>query len=406
MPSRRFAATVLLAASLLFSTAGALAAAQGDLVWRGDHATGRALMDDIAKEYAKQKLGKISLQPFSTVSGLDAVNNGSADIAGSARGKYARRAEEANLEFAPVALDAAVLITHPKNPVRSLTLKQVYDVYFGRIKNWKDLGGPDKEINLYGIAAPLDGVEYSLRELVYRKGDQPVAVPRLYLNTSKLEEAVTLDPAGMGLSTLANSWSNKGVRAMAIEGVDPSVRTVTDGTYPLYITLYTVNRADSPKQATIDRYRAFLATPAVREILKRHQLIPYTDASELLARHDERMKYIDERVGRDATGVAAIAASAPPPTPVSAPHATLSSAVSIAPTSATAEAARKNLARAEAKKAEEKPVAKKPAAPAKPKVAKAAAPAKKPTAKAAPKAEEKPAPKASFGNVSSGGGTP
>lgn len=329
-------------------------AAQDDLVWRGDYATGRAIMEDLAREYAKARLGKISLQPFSTVSGLDAVNNGSADIAGSARGKYARRSEETNLEFAPIALDAAVLITHPKNPVRNLSLRQVHDIYFGRITNWKDLGGPDKEINLYGIAAPLDGVEYSLRELIYGKGDQPVAVPRLYINTAKLEEAVTLDPSGLGLSTLASSFANKGVRAMAIEGVEPSTRSVADGSYPLYITLYTVNRADSAKQAAIDRYRAFLATPAAMAIFRRHQLIPYADAQQLLARNDERIRLIDERVGRESSP--AIAAAAPATTtapPRGAPHASLAAATAVAPTSATAEAARENLARAQARKREQ-----------------------------------------------------
>src|SRR4051812_20065105 len=76
-----------------------------DLIWRGDHATGRALMEDLAKQYAKDKKGKISLQPFSTLSGLDAVAQGSADFAGSARAKYSRRPEEAALNFIPVALD-------------------------------------------------------------------------------------------------------------------------------------------------------------------------------------------------------------------------------------------------------------------------------------------------------------
>ncbi|HEU4665345.1 MAG TPA: substrate-binding domain-containing protein [Dokdonella sp.] len=442
MSPRRFFRPLLLAAAAAFAGATfgaghAFAAAQDDLVWRGDHATGRAIMDDLAKEYAKQKLGRISLQPFSTLSGLDAVANGSADIAGSARGKFLRRAEEASLEFSPVALDAAVLVTHPKNPVRSLTLKQVYDIYFGRIKNWKELGGQDKEIDLYGIAAPLDGVEYSLRELVYRKGDQPVAVPRLYLNTPKLEEAITLDPAGLGLSTLANVYANKAVRAMAIEGVEPSVRNVADGTYPLYITLYSVNRADSPKLAAIDRFRAFLATPAAKDILRKHQLIPYSDATDLVAKNDERMKFIDARVGRDAVAAAALAAGTTPPPPVAAPRATLAAKQAIAPTSDTAQAARENLARAEAKKQAEAeaqklaeanakkaaaaakaqptankddPAPKSAAAPAKPKVAKAAAPAK-PKAKAKPKAVAKadapakaePAPKApTFGNVSAG----
>ena len=437
MPLRRLVSPFLLAAGFLLTAVTALAA--DDLVWRGDHATGRAVMDDLAKEYAKAKLGKITLQPFSTVSGLDAVSNGSADIGGSARGKFAQRSEEANLNFVPVALDAAVLVTHPKNPVRSLTLKQVYDIYFGRIKNWKDLGGPDKEINLYGIAAPLDGVEYSLRELVYRKGNQPVAVPRLYLNTVKLEEAITLDPAGLGLSTLANTWSNKGVKALAIEGVDPSTRSVADGTYPLYITLYSVSRVDSPKQAAIDRFVAFLATPPAKAILQKHQLIPYAEANDLIAKNEQRMQFIDARVGRDAVTATALAAGTTPPAPVSAPRAVLAGKTAVAPSAETTQAARENLARAEAKKqaaadaqklaeanakkaAQPAPtaassssapeaktaVAKKDvaAAPkkavAKAKVAKAA-PAKKASAPKAPTEAQAPAKApASFGNVSSG----
>jgi len=433
MSLRRLLSPLLLAAGFFLTALTASAA--DDLVWRGDHATGRAVMDDLAKEYARAKLGKITLQPFSTVSGLDAVSNGSADIGGSARGKFAQRNEEGNLNFVPVALDAAVLLTHPKNPVRSLTLKQVYDIYFGRIKNWKDLGGPDKEINLYGIAAPLDGVEYSLRELVYRKGNQPVAVPRLYLNTVKLEEAITLDPAGLGLSTLANTWSNKGVKALAIEGVDPSTRSVADGTYPLYITLYSVSRVDSPKQAAIDRFNAFLATAPAKAILQKHQLIPYADANDLIAKNDQRMQFIDARVGRDAITASALAAGTTPPAAMSAPRAVLAGKSAVAPTAETTQAARENLARAEAKKQAEanaqklaeanaKKAAQSPAssgsAAAEPKATApsakkdvAAAP-KKPVAKAKvakaaakpkaekPKAEAPVKAPASFGNVSSG----
>ena len=257
---------------LLFALCGAATAApatQDELVWRGDHATGRSIMEDLAKEYARQKLGKISLQPFSTLSGLDAVAHGNADFATSARAKYAPRNEEANLDFTPVVLDGAVLITHPQNPVRSLTLKQVHDIYFGRLTNWQEVGGPDKPINLYSIASPLDGVEYSLRALVYRNGNQPVAAPRLYINTTKLEEAITLDPAGLGLSTLASIRGNAKVRALAIENVTPSVASVADGSYPLFITLYMVTRTDSPHRDAVERFAAFLQTPAAKARIDR-----------------------------------------------------------------------------------------------------------------------------------------
>lgn len=414
------------------------AASADDLVWRGDHATGRVLMEDLAKQYAKEKKGKISLQPFSTLSGLDAVAAGSADFAGSARPKYSRRTEEASLNFIPVALDGAVLITHPKNPVSNITLKQIHDIYYGRIKNWKDLGGPDKEINLYAIASPLDGVEYSLRELVFRNGDQRVAAPRLYINTVKLEEGITLDPAGLGLSTMANAYSNKGVKMMSVEGVAPTTATVGDGSYPLYITLYLAERNESPKQAAIERFLAFLETPAAKDILRRHQLIPYADASAVLAKNEQRMAYIDAQVGRDAaaTAGAIAAAGGAQATPVSAPRASLEAKARIAPTAETTQEARANLARAEEKKAEAKLAAAKPAekpaepkktvvasaakkeAPKKPAVAAATAPKKKaaaaPAAKATKlaKSDAKPAAKkketaeapkpVSFSNVSGG----
>lgn len=359
MSPHRFAFPFALACAFTFAAFASPtpAAAADKLVWRGDMATGLSIMQDIAKEYAKQKKGTIDLQPFSTLSGLDAVANGSADIAGSARGKFERRAEEASLNFVPVALDGAVLVVHAKNPVSGLGLKQIHDLYYGRITNWKELGGPDKAINLYAIASPLDGVEYSLRELVYRKGHQPIAAPRLYLNTAKLEEAVAIDQAGLGLTTMARAHANKGLKMLRVENVAPTTASIADGSYPLYITLYMAEREASPKHDAVLRFLAFLDTPEAKAILRKHQLVPYGDAGDVTARNEQRLSFIDTQVGRDASSVAALTGK-PMPTPVAAPRATLDAASRVSSTSATAKAARENLARAEQKKAEEAAAAK------------------------------------------------
>ena len=414
---RRSLPVLLLLNLIVFSVyATGVVAAEDELLWRGDHATGRTIMDELAKEYAKEKKGKITLQPFSTVSGLDAVAQGTADIAGSARPKYTKRPEEAGINFVPVALDAAVMIAYPKNPVQSLTLHQVYDLYYGRITNWSALGGEPKDVNLYGIAAPLDGVEFSVRDLVFRNGDQRVAIPRLYLNTTKLEGGVAIDPAGIGLSTLASIHDNKGVKALAIEGISPTPATIADGSYPLYITLYLAAKSDSPKQPAIDRFIAFLNSDTAKAILRKHELVPYSDATDAIARNATRTAFIDAHLNREPTtaagAIAAVtpapaAAAVPPPTPVSAPRAVLESKSRVAPTAESTEAARQNLARAEAAKQEkkeaeaaaaksEKQVAKtEPAPKSEPKP-----PAKKKAAVAkAEKPAKKEAPKASFGNV-------
>lgn len=420
MPRLLVSAALALSAICLASPRIATAALD-ELVWRGDQATGRAIMQDLAKEYAKQKKGKIVLQPFSTVSGLDAVAKGSADLGGSARGKDVRRAEESSINFVPVALDAAVPIAHPGNPVTSLSMRQLYEIYFGRITNWKDLGGDDKPINLYAIAAPLDGIEYSLRELVFNDGAKRVAAPRLYLNTVMLEQAIALDPAGLGLSTLAGVHANKGVKVIGVEGVQPTSATIADGSYPLFITLYLAEREDSPKHEAIGRFISFLDTPEAKDVLRRHQLTPYAEADNVAAHHSNRLAFIQERLsaqGSTATLVSTTPAATPVPTPVSAPRATLEAKRSVAPTAESTQQARENLARAEqkkaaaqAKKAAVASAAKKPAAgaAAKPNVAKAT-PAKPVARKVVASAQTPPAkkpaepkkPAATFGNVSGG----
>lgn len=59
-----------------------------------------------------------------------------------------KAAEEAGISFEmyPIGYEAFVFIVNKKNPVDSLTLKQIKDIYTGKIKNWKELGGKNQEI--------------------------------------------------------------------------------------------------------------------------------------------------------------------------------------------------------------------------------------------------------------------
>jgi len=309
------------------------------IIWRGDRATERAFMADLAKDYEAAKLGKVTLQPFSTISGIDAVHDGTADIAGTARAAVPGRMEEADLDFHPIAWEALVPITSPKNPVDNVTLKQLYDIYLGRVTNWKDLGGPDEPIDLYGIAALHDGVEYSMRRLIYNKGDQAVAVPRLYLNTARLEEGVMIDPRSLGFTTDSAVYGNRGIKVLMVEGRSASTSTVADGSYPLFSALYLATRRDGKNAEAVDRFIQYTRSEAGKAVLRRHQLIPYDDAPGLMKKFDEQIAYIDARV------------HAPTPTPVSAPQATADYLVRTQPNSLEAQQAKERAARAAADKA-------------------------------------------------------
>jgi phosphate transport system substrate-binding protein len=290
------------------------------------------------------------VQPFSTISALDAVNSGTADLAGSARVAMSDRVEEKGTNFYPVAWDAVVPIVAYDNPVSSITLKQLHDLYLGKINNWKELGGPDGGINLYSISAPLDGVEFSARFLLFHYGDQQVSAPRLYVNVEKLEEGVVIDPHGIGFSTFSGVASNPKIKMLAVEGVRPSIATISDGSYPLYSALYLASRDDSKKHEEVTKFVAFAGSEQGREILRKHDLVPYGDVPDLINKQDTRIAFVNDHVfGTPGVAVTAVASTG---TPVSAPNATAQALQRIAPTSEHTTEAKERAARAAAAKAD------------------------------------------------------
>ena len=310
------------------------------IVLRSDHATAHVL-GDLIKQYQASKLGKVELQPFSTISGLDAVHAGSADVAGTARAAMPDRAEEQGTNFYPVAWYAIVPIVDAENPVGNISLKQLHDLYLGRLTNWKDLGGADAEIGVDGVAPPLDGVEYSMRLLLFHFGDQAVSVPRLYVNVDKLEEDIALNAHGLGLSTLSNANHNPKVKMLSVEGVRASVQTIADGSYPLYGVMYLAARDDGRQHDAVARFVEFSGSDAAKAILRKHDVVPYTDASALIDKQAERTAFIDAHIHAPAVSTE---------TPVSAPIATAQALQRVAPTSERTLEAKDRAERAKAEK--------------------------------------------------------
>jgi len=281
------------------------------LIWRGDVATAQGVVTEVALAWQKAGHGCIGLQPFNTASGLDAVAMGSADLAGSARPSD-NSAEDANLTFTPVAWDALVMITQASNPISNLTLKQVHDIYYGKITNWSEVGGPNAPIDLYAVASPGDGVEYSLRELLFGRGDQSVAAPRLYVNTHQLEAGVNLNQNGLGVATLADIAGNPKIKAIPINGVAPNATSIGNGSYVLFTPLYIVSNPRNPKAAQVSAFIDFLQTDAAKAAMRVHAVLPYQDGAALIAVDDSRRSKILAEVGETSHVTRAPAPAAAP----------------------------------------------------------------------------------------------
>jgi len=65
----------------------------------------------------------------------------------------------------PIVSEGFVFLTNRDNPVKDLSLRQIKDIYSGKVTNWKDVGGTDKKIVAYQ-RQPNSGSQTGMLDLV------------------------------------------------------------------------------------------------------------------------------------------------------------------------------------------------------------------------------------------------
>ena len=182
--------------------------------------------------------------------GIAALINGTTDICQSSRPMKDKERAQIQEKFgaAPheivVAKDGLTIYVHESNPLAALTIAQIKGVYAGETTNWKQLGGPDKPISVYGRENSSGTYEY-FKEHVLEGGDFAAAVQTLP-GTAAVVNAVAQDPFGIGYGGAAYA---KGVREVGVKKTDadnpvmPTADDVRSGAYPISRDLYFYTKA-------------------------------------------------------------------------------------------------------------------------------------------------------------------
>src|SRR5215216_1126599 len=94
---------------------------------------------------------RISVTGGGSGTGIASLINKTVDIANASRQIKDEEAAEAKSNGVEpvehiIARDAIAVIVNPENPVSQLTLKQISDIYSGKINNWSEVGGDDRPI--------------------------------------------------------------------------------------------------------------------------------------------------------------------------------------------------------------------------------------------------------------------
>ncbi len=121
--------------------------------------------------------------------------------------------------------------------VKALTKEDVRRIYAGEIKNWKELGGPDKEI--YAIARRAgSGTRDTFNEIIM--GSKEAETPGVSTEAADNSEVKTaIKGSDKAIGYLGYSYVADGsVKGIALDGVEPTIDNIKSGRYPLARKLF------------------------------------------------------------------------------------------------------------------------------------------------------------------------
>ena len=194
---KRFLGILVLGLALIWNTN---AQAQEMLQIKGSD-TLINLVQKLAEEYMAENPGAyIAVTGGGSGTGIAALINKKCDIANASRlmkSKEIAQASEGGVDVKRVviAMDGLSVITNPGNPIDKLTLGEIGRIFRGEVTNWKEVGGNDVPITLYGRQSN-SGTFVFFRDAVL-KGDYSQKMNRMNGN-AQIVEGIKQDVSGIG----------------------------------------------------------------------------------------------------------------------------------------------------------------------------------------------------------------
>jgi len=252
-----------------------------ELNWVGCGISKKAYINDLAKAFEEKTGIHIKVNGGGATKGIRDVASGIADLGGTCRHLLPNDPREAPAGLKPVAWDALVLITHKNNPLDSISMAQVRDLYSGKLTNWSQLGGPDQDIQLYTRKSPYSGVGRALRHLIFSDYDFNIASTKQFPSTGPLEQAIANNEYAIGITGVSSARLSP-VKILKLGGVKPDYNTIKTGKYQMYRPLYISYNAQSPNIKTVKRFIKFCYSRKGRKIMKNNGTLPYIDGIHLV----------------------------------------------------------------------------------------------------------------------------
>ncbi|GHJ98677.1 substrate-binding domain-containing protein [Streptomyces sp. NPDC003753] len=197
----------------------------------------------------------------------------------------------------PVALSLFTLVVNPDAGVKDLPLKQIREIYAGRITNWKQVNGNDVPIHLVS-RYPGSGTRITLELRVLGNQRLPgvTASDCVAMDTAEpgrcevgdtqtLLDTVASTPGALGHSEVGAATAHAGIQPVRIDGYPATLEGVDGGAYPYWQTEYAYTYGEPPADSLAAGFLRYLSDEVGKDVIRSHGDRPCAElAKPLLCR--------------------------------------------------------------------------------------------------------------------------
>ncbi len=237
-----------------------------DLKYAGSVTVLEGVMKDAAPLFEKKTGLKIGLSGGGSGAGVKATLAGLVDIGGVSR-ELKKEEKEKGLVAYTIGYGAVGVVARKDIPVDSLTMAQLKDIMTGKIRNWKEVGGPDLPIKVV-VSTPGCGCREEFRKIVM--GGEPYRSDAIVSPMVTLSETVKNTPGAIGPLATAVIDRTK-VKVIKVDGVEPTPQNIKTKRYKVVREINIVTKG--PATGKAKQFIEFLLSDEGQSILEKNGFV-------------------------------------------------------------------------------------------------------------------------------------
>ena len=192
----------------------------------------------------------IEINQTGSSSGIKDTISGTTEIGMSSR--ELTNEESKNLKEVTIAVDGIGVVVNKNNPVKNLTLEQIKDIFTGKITNWSEVGGEDKEIVVVSREEG-SGTRTAFQEILNYSTED--TVKNAIVNNSTGATKVMVEENDNAIGYMSIGYIDDSIASVNVDGVEATADNVKSGEYKIqrpFLLVYKEGALSEEGQEFID----------------------------------------------------------------------------------------------------------------------------------------------------------